>query len=161
MSRLHRCLSERVLLSLLNREGSLAQQNHLVSCEACATKYRQLESDLKAISQTLHADPPPDFAWQHLQSISVRWSRLAAALAVVLVLVSGGLSMWSSPLRLRARGTITPETRSILDEFPSNPFLLSEAIAKELGIEESDYFDAATDWETEWPLEWYDLSPGG
>ena len=148
MTRSSRCLKERELLLLLDREASPRLQNHFDGCENCRANLAQVQRRLKAIGQVLRSEPPPEFARRDFQPFGIRWSRLAAGLAVVLVVVSGGLSLWNSSLPFRPKENISPETQSILKQFPSNPFLLSEAIAKELGIEESDYLDAAADWET-------------
>lgn len=148
MNQSRRCLKERELLAALDCQASPKLQHHLDGCEHCRGNLARLQLDLKTIGQALGSAPRPEFAKREFQPFSMRWSRLAAGLAAILLVVSGGLSLWNISSRFRPKEKISPETRSILDQFPANPFLLSEAIAKELGIEEFDYFDAAANWET-------------
>jgi len=60
------------------------------------------------------------------------------------------------------KGGENGETWSILDELPSNPFLLNEALAVELATEGAGSYDlAATVLEADRPCEWFDLPPTG
>ena len=109
----------------------------------------------------LREEPPPQTASHRSRRFAVRWLPRAAALAMTLVLVWAGVRLWRSPAAPSAvTGTDNGETWSILDELPSNPFLLNEALAVELATESAGSYDLATTiLESERPCEWYDL-PG-
>jgi hypothetical protein len=149
-----RCLSEQDLLSLFNQEGDVTQQSHLASCQACAAKYRQLENDLKVISQTLQAIPPPAMVHQRLAGFNFRWLPAAVALTLIVAMVWSGARLRSPANKISTRAADSGEAWSILDDLPSNPFLLNEAIAKELGMEDSDVVEVEAIMETEWPADW-------
>jgi hypothetical protein len=154
------CLRDRTLLLLYYGGGTSAQETHLTECEACATRYRQLERDLEAISQVLREKPPPKTVSHRFLPFSVRWLPATAALALALVLVWVSARIWNSSARPPLKGT--EETWSFVDEFPSNLFLLNEAIAGELWTEGADSYNlAAAVLEAERPCEWYDLPTMG
>jgi len=158
-----RCLSDRTLLSIDDGEGNSVQRTHLKDCEACAARYRQLSRDLEAISRVLREEPPPQTVSHRSRPFALRWFPGAAALAMALVLVWAGVRLWKSPaVPSPVKGTDNGETWSILDELPSNPFLLNEALAVELATEGAGSYDLATRiLEAGRPCEWYDLPPTG
>jgi hypothetical protein len=134
----------------------------LKECEACAARYRQLSRDLEAISQVLRQEPPPIPLGQRSRRFAVRWLPGAAALAMALLLTWTGVAMWSRSVRSPVEGRTNGESRSILDELPSNPLLLTEALAVELATEGAGFYDlASTVLEAGRPCEWYDLPPTG
>jgi anti-sigma factor RsiW len=59
---MNRCLKDQMLLLLHDGEGTGAERAHLTECEACARRYRQLESDLKTVTQALRQAPLPQTA---------------------------------------------------------------------------------------------------
>jgi hypothetical protein len=70
--------------------------------------------------------------------------------------------MWNPSTPPLPKGTNNGETWSFVDEFPSNLFLLNEAIAGELWPERADSYNlAAAVLEAERPCEWYDLPAMG
>jgi len=149
-----RCLRDRTLLLLYEGEGSSAQRAHLKECEACAARYRRLDRDLKAIGQVLREEPPSPVVSHPARPFAVRWLPAAAALAMTLMLVWVGVRTWSPS----ARPGTKSESWSVLDELPSNPFLLSDALALELATEGVGPADlAAVALEAARPCEWYDL----
>ena len=158
-----RCLSDRALLLIDDGEGSSIQRTHLKECEACAARYRQLGRDLEVLSRVLQEERPPQTASHRSHPFARRWLPRAAVLAMTLVLVWAGVRLWQSPAAPSAmKGTDNGETWSILDELPSNPFLLNEALAVELATEGAGSYDLATTiLEAGRPCEWYDLPPMG
>jgi hypothetical protein len=94
--------------------------------------------------------------------IGVRWLRTAAALAMALLLVSITVRLWSPSARPALTGTGNGESWSVLDELPSNLFLLNEALAVELATEGAGPYElAAAVLEADRPCEWYDLPVPG
>ena len=156
------CLRDRTLLSLYYGGGISSQRTHLTECEACATRYRQLERDLEAISQVLREKPLLKTVTHRFHPFTVRWLPTGAALALALLLVWVGVRMWNPSARPPHKGTNNGETWTLVDEFPSNFFLLNEAIAGELWTEGADSYNlAAAVLEAERPCEWYDLPAMG
>ena len=156
------CLRDRTLLSLYYGRGTIAQKTHLTECEACAARYRQVERDLEAISQVLREKPLPKTVSHRFRPFSVRWLPTTAALALALVLVWVSVHIWNPSTRPPLKGTNKAETWSFVDEFPTNLFLLNEAIAGELWTEGTDPYNlAAAVLEAQRPCEWYDLPAMG
>ncbi len=71
------CLSERMLLALVEGEGDRAAQAHLRDCALCAGRMRRLTGDIARIVRVLREPPPPPPPER-----SARW--LVAAASVVL-----------------------------------------------------------------------------
>lgn len=156
------CLRDRTLLSLYYGGGTSAQQTHLTECEACAARYRQVGRDLEAISQVLREKPRPKTVSHRFRPFSIRWLPTTAALALALVLVWISVRMWNPSARPPLRGINNGESWSLVDEFPSNLFLLNEAIVGELGTGSlRSYNLAAAVLEADRPCEWYDLPTMG
>jgi hypothetical protein len=154
-----RCLKERKLLLLYDGEGTVAERAHVTECEACATRYRQLGRDLEAIGRELRGEPPLKTVCHPFSPFTVRWLPTAAALALALVLIWVGVQLRTPSGRLPLKGIDTTETRSLLDDLASNPFLLTDALAVELATEGGASYElAAAVLEAERPCEWYDLS---
>ena len=155
---MNRCLKDRTLLLLQGGEGTNAQRTHLSKCDACAERYKVLVRDLQAISQTLQHGPPPRAIRYVLTRFVARGLPAGAALAMALLLAWNGVRIWtgfgSSSLEENRNG----EARSILDDLPANPFLITEALALELATEGNGSSDlASTVLDAERPCEWYDL----
>ncbi|MBI4488315.1 MAG: hypothetical protein HY694_04460, partial [Deltaproteobacteria bacterium] len=140
-------------------EGTGAQRTHLTECEACATRYWQLGSELEAISQVLREEPPPKAVSHRLRPFTVRWLPTAAALALALVLIWVGVRIWTPSTPPPVKGTTNEEIWSLLEGFSADLFLLNEAIAEELWIENPDSYDLAAALESDRPCEWYDMLP--
>jgi hypothetical protein len=86
------CLSERVLLALIEGDGDRAAQAHLRDCALCAGRMRRLTGDIARIVRVLREPPPPPSPER-----SARW--LAAA-AGGLALAAGLLAAVVLPPRL-------------------------------------------------------------
>ncbi len=147
------CLSERVLLSLFNREGSRAQQNHLASCQECAAKYRQLASDLKAISATLHAEPAPALVDYQLRGFRFRWVPAAVAAMALVAMIWSGARLWH-PWRSASvlQGFSNAEIWSLVEEMSADFFMVNEVNAEEpwSDVDDGDRLIAGS--EDEWSL---------
>ena len=156
------CLRDRALLLLYYGGGNSSQRTHLTECEACAARYRQVGRDLEAISQVLREKPLPKTVSHRFRPFSIRWLPAGAALALALVLVWVGVRMWNPTAQPPLKGTNNGEAWSLVDELPSNLFLLNEAIAGELGTGSARSYNlAAAVLEAERPCEWYDLPAMG
>ena len=159
---MNRCLRDKTLLLLHDGEGTRAERGHLQECEACAARYRQLELDLGAIGQVLRQEPPLETTNYRFRRLNARWFPAAVAVPLALILVWKGMQIWNPSVQPPLKATNNGETWSILDELPSTPFLVNEALAVELWTEGSGPHDlAAVALEVERPCEWYDLPARG
>jgi hypothetical protein len=157
-----RCLRDRTLLLLYYGGGISSQRTHLTKCEACAARYRQLKRDLEAISQVLREKPYSATVAHRSHPFTVRWWPIGAALALALVLVWVSVRIWNPSAWPPPKGASNGEAWSLMDELPSNLFLLNEAMAGGLWTEgASSYNLAAAVLEAERPCEWYDLPTMG
>lgn len=52
------CLEDKALFLISEGEVSEEQRSHLLSCPACAERYREMGRDLRFITQTLQQQPP-------------------------------------------------------------------------------------------------------
>jgi len=121
-----------------------------------------LGRDLEAISHVLREKPPPKTVTHRFRPFTVRWLPIGAALALALLLVWVSVRIWNPSAPPPLKGTNNGETWSLMNEFPSNLFLLNEAIAGELWTEGGDSYNlAAAVLEAERPCEWYDLPAMG
>jgi len=119
-----------------------------------------LEQDLEAITKVLREEPPPQTLIHRSRPFTAHWLPRAAALAMALLLTWAGVTLWSRSGRPPVEGRTESESRSILDELPFNPLLLTEALAVELATEGAGSYDlASTVLEAGRPCEWYDLPP--
>jgi hypothetical protein len=156
------CLRDRTLFLLYYGGATSSQRTHLTECDACATRYRHLGRDLEAISHVLREKPPPKTVTHRFRPFTVRWLPIGAALALALLLVWVSVRIWNPSAPPPLKGTNNGETWSLMNEFPSNLFLLNEAIAGELWTEGGDSYNlAAAVLEAERPCEWYDLPAMG
>lgn len=155
---MNRCLRDKALLLLLDGEGTVLQRTHLSECEGCASRYQQLANDLGVLTQVLRGEPPANIVSDRFHPLTFHWFPAGAALAMALLLVWIGMRLWSPSAWLPLTGASNGESWSMLDDLPSNPFLLNEALAFELATEGAGSYDvAATVLEAERPCEWYDL----
>jgi hypothetical protein len=150
------CMGDRRLLLLYYGGGTRAQRTHLQECKACAARYRQLERDLEAISQVLREKPLPPTISHRFRPFTFRWLPGAAVLALALALVWVGARISNPSAWLRLKGSSNEKTWSLVD-FPSNIFLLNEAMGGERWIGAGSYDLAAAVLEADRPCEWYDL----
>jgi len=157
-----RCLRDRTLLLLYYGGGTKAKRTHLTECETCATRYRQLGHDLESISQVLREKSPPQTVSHRSRPFFARWSPASAALVLALLLVWVSVRVWNPSTRPPVRRTNNGEAWSLMDEFPSNLFLLNEAIIGDLGTGSARSYNlAAAVLEADRPCEWYDLPAMG
>jgi len=102
-----RCLSERALLQVHNREGTAVQQEHLRLCADCVERYDQLVEDLEALHGVLQAAPPA-VEVRRAVPFSIGWVPVAAA-AVALLAIVGGVRLLRAPtappVQVASRGT--------------------------------------------------------
>src|SRR5262245_32002965 len=156
------CLRDRTLFLLYYGGGISSQRTHLTKSEACAARYRQLEHDLEAISQVLREKPHRATIAHRSHPFTIRWLPIGAALALALVLVWVSVRMWNPSTQPSLRGTNNGEAWNLMDEFPSNFFLLNEAIIGEPGAGSARSYNlAAAILEADRPCEWYDLPAMG
>ena len=152
-----RCLKDKTLLLLHAGGGTKVQRNHLTECILCAARYRDLGSDLDVISQALREEPPPQIVNRPSHSRAIRWAPAAVVAVLALIIVWQGARMWRSPARPSA-STDNMEFLSLVDGFPANLFLLSEAMAVEPRTTAGESYEwAATILEADRPCEWYDV----
>jgi hypothetical protein len=156
-----RCLKDQTLLSLHDGEETGAERAHLAECEDCAGRYRQLGTDLEAITQTLRGSPPPLSVGHRARPFTVRWLPAAVAVGVALVLTWGGLRFWSPSDRAPLKGAADEEIWSAVEGLSADFFMLNQAFAEELLGETADLNNAAAGFDPEWPCEWYDVSFDG
>jgi hypothetical protein len=147
-----RCLKDQALMLLHWGEEAGAARAHLAECAACAGRYRQLETDLQAIAQTLRQAAPPKSAGDRVRSFTARWLPAAVAVGVAVVVMWGGLRLWS-PSDRPPLGAADEEVWSAVEGFSTDLFMLNQAFAEEL-LSES----AGAGFDSEWPCEWYDVS---
>ena len=92
-----RCLRERTLWGIYEGEGTAAQQAHLQACVACRVRYQAFVHTLAEISSSLQETPPPPARMPRPFPSPVRWHRAAVGLAVLLLVVGGGLWLRQVP----------------------------------------------------------------
>jgi len=92
-----RCLRERTLWDVYEGEGTAAQQVHLQTCVACRMRYQAFVHTLEEISSSLQATPPPPVRMPRPFPYPVRWQSAMVGLAVLLLLVGGGLWLRQGP----------------------------------------------------------------
>ena len=154
-----RCLRDQTLLLLYEGEGTSADRDHLEVCTDCTTRYQRLGQDLKLIGQVLREPPPlrqaqdrsPQALPYRFHPLRIRWMPVAAALAVTLTSVWGG--MWErspSPPVLPAEAGSEAVFLS-LEEMAAALFSTAEVSAELVPAPVSNlaYLQAAL--EGEWP----------
>ena len=92
-----RCLRERTLWGIYEGEGTAAQQAHLQTCMACRVRYQALVQTLEEISNSLQETLPPLVRMPRPFPSPVRWQSAVVGLAVLLLLVGGGLWLRQVP----------------------------------------------------------------
>ena len=92
-----RCLRERTLWGIYEGEGTAAQQAHLQACVACRVRYQAFVHTLEEISSSLQETPPPPVRMPRPFPSPVRWHRAVVGLAVLLLVVGGGLWLRQAP----------------------------------------------------------------
>lgn len=154
------CPRDRDLILLAAGEDSPQQRAHVANCLDCAERYQRFAHNLTVIEQTLRdTSPPADrtpfpifFRWQ--------WLPQAAALAAAIVLIWGGLWLWSSqvqptPVALQDREKVEQFWEDILA-----PALFAETDTRIFVAQSppsnSIYLEAALD--GGWPCEWQENS---
>jgi hypothetical protein len=154
---MNRCLKDQALMLLHLGEQAGAERAHLAECEACAGRYRQLGTDLRAIAQTLREAPPPKSVGHRIRPFTIRWLPAAVAIGVAVVLTWGGLRLWRPSDRAALKGAADEEIWSVLEGYSADFFLLNQALAEELLAETADFDHAGVVLEAEWPCDWYDI----
>lgn len=151
------CLKDQKLLLLHDGEGTSAERSHLAECEACAKRYRQLRSDLEAITRTLREEPPPRTVSHPFRPFTARWLPTAVAVALALILMWQGARIWGPS----APAPLSDEIWIVLEEFSPDFFLQNQASAEGLWTVVADAYDRALALEADRPCEWYDMPARG
>ena len=102
-----RCLSERALLQVHNRDGTAVQKEHLRLCADCVERYDQLVEDLEVLHHVLEAAPPP-VEVRRAGVFSIGWVPVtAAAVALLAIVVSVRLlrEPATPPVQVASRST--------------------------------------------------------
>jgi hypothetical protein len=146
---MNRCLKDQSLLWLHEGEGTDAERAHLTKCEACAKRYRQLGSDLQAITQTLREARPLKTVSATSSPMRVRWLTAAVMAVGALVVIWQGIRIWTPP------APVNEEIWTITEEFL--PELFTQTGAEELWTVIADSYELAAALEADRPCEWYDL----
>lgn len=84
---MNRCLSEQALLHCYTGEGVADDLAHLKSCLLCASRYKQLDSDMVMITQALQAPPP--HRQRNTAGVFARWRVPVLSVAVVAAFMVG------------------------------------------------------------------------
>ncbi len=84
-----RCLRDKELVLLHEREGRPADGSHLEGCASCAARYCRLTEDLRVIRQVLESDPVPGVVPE-----PVAWRHWVPAVALVVILGLNALFAW-------------------------------------------------------------------
>jgi hypothetical protein len=147
------CLKEQTLLHLRDNEGNDVERAHLTECEVCARRYRQLGSDLEAITRTLRDTRLPETVRSAPLPWNVRWLSAAVMAAWAIVVIWQGVRIWSPP----ARPPVNEEAWSIAEEFSPEFFTQNQPAAEELWLLVAEAYDRAAALEIDRPCEWYDM----
>lgn len=152
-----RCLRDKILLSLYEGSGTSAHRAHLESCAACAARYERWVHDLEVIGQALREAPPPGAFASPPHPLRVRWVPAAAALAVAIALVGGGIWMRRSAPPV----TLDEEVLPFLEEVSAALFSTVEADMVAIAAPASNWIELESAREEGWPCEgaglFYDL----
>lgn len=144
-----RCLRDKTLLSLYEGSGTSAHRAHLERCAACAARYERLVHDLEVIGQVLREVPPPGAFAAPPHPLRVRWAPMAAALAVAITLVGGGIWVRRSPPPV----TLNEEVSPFLEEVSAALFSTAEADMAAIAAPASNWVERESAREGAWPCE--------
>lgn len=133
-----RCLSDRALFSLHEDEETISERSHLDTCEACSKKYEQVGLDIGVVRRVLRQEPPPQMADRRPRVYATRWLPAAAAVALALVLVWGGLWLRSPSAPELAGNAQRDDIWSLLEEISTDLFLLEDAMAEDTWSQAAD-----------------------
>ena len=111
-----RCLRERTLWGIYEGEGTAAQQAHLQTCMACRVRYQALVHTLEEISNSLQETLPPLVRMPRPFPYPVRWQSAVVGLAVLLLLVGGGLWLRQGPPPMQPVVVYREELTPLLEE---------------------------------------------
>ncbi|HEY3303881.1 MAG TPA: hypothetical protein VGL70_10160 [Candidatus Binatia bacterium] len=150
---MNRCLKDQMLLLLHDGEGTSAERAHLTECAACAKRYRQLGSDLEAITRTLREARPPQTVSSYSSPWTVRWLTAAVMAAWALVVVWQGIRIWSPP----APAPANEEIWTVMEELSPEQLTQNQAGAEDLWIVLAESYERAAALEVDRPCEWYDV----
>jgi hypothetical protein len=89
-----RCLEDKTLFLLTEGEASEEQRSHLQSCQVCTERYREIERDLRLITQTLQRELPPLRLTTSSGSIFFRSLPIAAGILLAITLMWGESRLW-------------------------------------------------------------------
>ncbi len=155
---MNRCLNDRTLLLLYDGEGTIAQRSHLTACEDCSGRYERLGRDLKVIRQVLRQESPPQTAHHRPRGYAFRWLPAAAALAMAVVLLWGGLWMRKPSAPVLFENVRQEDFWRLLEEVSTDLFSLDDAMAEEIWPQAADIRALSVALGEEPPCEWDNLS---
>ena len=127
-----RCLRERTLWVIYEGEGTAAQQAHLQTCVACHVRYQALVHTLEGISNGLQETLPPLVRMPRPFPSPVRWQSAVVGLAVLLLLVGGGLWLRQVPPPTQPVVVYSEELTPLLEEVDTIVVLTLDADGAEI-----------------------------
>ena len=136
-----RCLRERTLWGIYEGEGTAAQQAHLQTCVACRVRYQALVHTLEGISHGLQETLPPLVRMPRPFPSPVRWQSVVVRLAVLLLLVGGGLWLRQVPPPTQPVVVYSEELTPLLEE-------VDTIVAMTLDVDSMESWEAMADVDT-------------
>ena len=111
------CLEDKTLFLLSEGEASEEQQSHLQSCQLCTKRYREIERDLRLITQTLQREPSPLPVTASRAPIFFRFLPIAAGVLLAIALMWGESRLWrpDSSLEQRFSGDVSQFLEQVSD----------------------------------------------
>src|SRR5262245_34123052 len=147
-----RCLRNRTLLALVSGEGTAYHRTHLMSCQACDTRYQRLVRNLNVIEQVLLTTAPLEAVPDNHPRLVVRWV-FAATLTAILFL--SWIGFWRSS-DLTTPSSATTAQREEIYQFLETAVAPALFATTETGqqalptsVSSADYLQAALG--SEWP----------
>ena len=133
-----RCLRERTLWGIYEGEGTAAQQAHLQTCMACRVRYQALVHTLEEINHNLQETLPPLVRMPRPFPSPVRWQSAVVGLAMLLLLVGGGLWLRQVPPPTQPVVVYSEELTPLLEE-------VDTIVAMTLDVDNMESWEAMAD----------------
>lgn len=151
-----RCLHEKTLWLVFERNGSRADRAHVEHCENCSARLQQLKSDVELLSWVLRGTPPVQAKSSAFYGFPWRWAAVATVSVAILVFVWNGLlTQEGRPLQPATATGVRQEAivETLADEVSSALFTNDDLLAAEFSIRVPTlaYVQAALD--GGWPCE--------
>ena len=97
------CLEDKALFLLSEGETSEEHRSHLQSCQRCRQRYREIERDLRLITQTLQQEPPLISATASKAPVFSRFLPIAAGVLLAIAFLWGERAFWRPDASLEQR----------------------------------------------------------